>query len=180
MGLAMNSTDIPVGKTVSSAGDHPLVVDDLGRRSAEQVFAEEWVPICRIASLMVGDRHLGEDLAQEAFARWYARRDSVNEPAAFLRTVVVNLARGTLRRRVVSRRWAYLFEVDAEQSVMATPDVLSDLIHALPVRQRAAIVLRFYERRSEAEIAQILGCRVGTVKSLLSRALASLRMVIEK
>ncbi len=158
--------------TVSATSD--------GGVTPEQVFAEQWVPICRLASLMVSDRQLGEDLAQEAFARWYVRRHSVNEPAAFLRTVVINLARGSLRRRVVTRRWAHLFEVDEQTSATSTPDVVIDLIKALPPRQRAVIVLRFYERRSEADIAEILGCRAGTVKSLLSRALATLRTTIEK
>jgi RNA polymerase sigma factor (sigma-70 family) len=155
-------------------------VSDGRTQSPEQVFAEQWVPICRLATLMVSDRQLGEDLAQEAFARWYVRRASVDVPAAFMRTVVINLARGALRKRVVTRRWQHLFEVDENRSVTSTPDVVTDLIKTLPVRQRAVIVLRFYERRSEAEIAEILECRVGTVKSLLSRALATLRTTIEK
>jgi RNA polymerase sigma factor (sigma-70 family) len=92
------------------------------------------------------------------------------------RTVVTNLAKGAIRKRAVVSRWAHLF--DRDSSPADEPEVISDLLDLLSVRQRAVIILRFYERRSESEIAEILGCRVGTVKSLTSRALAILRSAL--
>jgi RNA polymerase sigma factor (sigma-70 family) len=59
-------------------------------------------------------------------------------------------------------------------------DELRDALASLPMRQRAVLVLRFYEDMSEADIAATLGCRPGTVKSLSSRGLAALRQVIER
>jgi RNA polymerase sigma factor (sigma-70 family) len=143
---------------------------------AWSVFADEWDPLWRMACLLTGDRQLGEDIAQEALARWYERRASVDNPAAFMRTVVTNLAKGAIRKRAVVSRWAHLF--DRDSSPADEPEVISDLLDLLSVRQRAVIILRFYERRSESEIAEILGCRVGTVKSLTSRALAILRSAL--
>jgi RNA polymerase sigma factor (sigma-70 family) len=61
-----------------------------------------------------------------------------------------------------------------------SPDLLADALAKLPARQRAALVLRYYDGLSEAEIAMALGCRPGTVKSTTSRALAKLRNVIEQ
>ncbi len=148
--------------------------------SVEVVFNQQWKSLVRFATVLVGNATVGEELAQEAFTRWYVHRGSVEYPAAYLRSTVVNLIRGQHRRFKVSRRRAYLLEVDGDRSLTSPHDVMLDQIDALPQRQRTAVVLRFYEGCSEAEIADIIGCRPGTVKSLLSRALATLRLGIER
>jgi RNA polymerase sigma factor (sigma-70 family) len=95
---------------------------------------------------------------------------------------VVNRCRDVQRRRRVQRRHdasARGAARAAEPSSELGADELSDALAKLPMRQRTALVLRFYDGRSEAEIATVLGVAPGTVKSLVSRALAQLREVIE-
>jgi RNA polymerase sigma-70 factor (sigma-E family) len=136
----------------------------------------------RLAYLLTGDRQLAEDLVQDAFVRLAGRFLDLRNPDAFpayLRKTVVNLARMHFRRQKVER--AYLVRERREpQPVTALPDVASyelakQALLGLTPRQRAAVVLRFYEDLSETQIADVLGCRPGTVKSLLARGLEALR-----
>jgi RNA polymerase sigma-70 factor (sigma-E family) len=153
-----------------------------GERVAfDALYREHYPGICKLATLMIGNSADGQEIAQEAFAQWYVRRATVNNPEAYLRTTVVNMTRGRLRRLGVSRRFAPQVQQDATgRQHTDQPDALADVIAKLPDRQRAAVILRYYEGRTESEIAQILQCRPGTVKSLLSRALHELRRVVEK
>jgi RNA polymerase sigma-70 factor (sigma-E family) len=135
----------------------------------------------RLAYLLTGDRMLAEDLVQEAFARFVGRLGHLRHPDAFgsyLRSTIVNLSRSHFRRRKVER--AYL------QSVMRAPTPPSSVdagfdheVHEallrLPERQRAALVLRFYEDLSDAQTAEVMRCRPGTVRSLVSRAMQTIR-----
>jgi RNA polymerase sigma factor (sigma-70 family) len=151
-----------------------------GEQSVEDVFKQEWKPLLRLATILVGNPQTGEEIAQEAFTRWYVHKSSVDNSGAYLRTAVVNLAKGHHRRTKVSFRKAHYLQTEAQQRVESPHDVMLDMVDALPSRQRAAVVLRFYEGASELEIAEIIGCRPGTVKSLLSRALATLRLGVER
>jgi RNA polymerase sigma factor (sigma-70 family) len=148
------------------------------------VYARNFDALFRLASLLVSSATEGEEIAQEAFVRWYARSGVVDDPDAYLRTVVINLTKDGLRRRYASRKRAHVLEAEAREVSFgshATPqNPLLDVIGKLPSRQKAAVILRFYEGRSEQEIASILGCRPGTVKSLLSRALDALRLEVER
>jgi RNA polymerase sigma factor (sigma-70 family) len=130
--------------------------------------------------MLTGNPQSGEEVAQDAFAKWYVRRSSVEHVGPYLRAAVVNLVKGQRRRKRVSSAKAHFFETEADRSAASPHEMMLDMIDALPIRQRAAIVLRYYEDASEAEIASALGCRPGTVKSLLSRALATLRLGIER
>jgi RNA polymerase sigma-70 factor (sigma-E family) len=135
----------------------------------------------RLAFLLTGDRALAEDLVQEAFARFVGRLGHLRNPDAFgsyLRRTLVNLSRSHFRRRTVER--AYLNGVAASLDRDPTPDNdLDERIHEallrLPDRQRAALVLRFYEDLPEGQTAEILRCRPGTVRSLVSRGMKALR-----
>jgi RNA polymerase sigma-70 factor (sigma-E family) len=136
----------------------------------------------RLAYLLTGDRSLAEDLVQDAFVKLAGRFADLRDSGAFeayLRKTVVNLARMHFRRRRVER--AYLDRERREPARQATlPDVaayeeMKEALLLLPHRQRAALVLRYYEDLSEAQIAEVLRCRPGTVKSLLSRGIAELR-----
>ncbi len=141
----------------------------------EAVYAEEVEAMARLAFLMVGSTEQAEDLVHDAFARLYERWDRVDRPGAYLRSCVVNGCRDTLRHRRVVERLGSAEPSGADLGA----DHLADALATLPYRQRAAVVLRYYEDRSEAEIADLLGVRPGTVKSLLHRGLARLREVIE-
>jgi RNA polymerase sigma-70 factor (sigma-E family) len=134
----------------------------------------------RLAYLLTGDRALAEDLVHEAFVRLFGRFRDIRNPDAFgayLRTTVVNLARSHFRRKRVER--AYLDrERRAPDPEPVDPGGREEMWQALQVlrpRQRAAIVLRYYEDLTEAQTAEVLGCAVGTVKSLVSRGIEQLR-----
>ncbi|MBV9486146.1 MAG: SigE family RNA polymerase sigma factor [Frankiaceae bacterium] len=137
--------------------------------------------LLRTAALLVGDRHEAEDLLQTALlrlARHWSR--AVENPDAYVRRVMVNLACDHSRRR--RRRPVQLGSVPDVPVGDASNDDHDDLVQALrdlPERQRATVVLRFWEDLSVAETAAILGCTEGTVKSTTSKALAHLRAAIQ-
>lgn len=139
-------------------------------------YARQWRPMVELAYLTVGSREQAEDLVQEAFARVHQRWSRVDQPAAYLRTTVVNLGNDTIRRlvRYRAREPRLLGPSGTEDS----PDELWDALARLKPRQRAALVLRYYEGLQEPEIAAALGVRAGTVKSLLHRGLEQLRKEI--
>ena len=159
-----------------------LMANDARARIAD-VYGRHGRQAGRLAYLLTGDPDLAEDLAQEAFVNLMGRLDSIRDEraiAAYLRRTVVNLA-SKHWRRVGNERRTVNIERDSTAAKSTTlPDIEShDLIwrtlEGLPVRQRAAIVLRFYEDLSEKETARVLGCRVGTVKSMVSRGLERVR-----
>jgi RNA polymerase sigma-70 factor (sigma-E family) len=139
----------------------------------------------RLAYLLTGDRALAEDLVQDAFARLVGRLQHLRDPGAFgayLRRAIVNLATSYFRHRRVER--AYLERMAAAPSREANPnEPVDEAMHAvllrLPQRQRAAIVLRFYEDLSDVQTAEVLRCSAGTVRSLVSRAIKTLRSELE-
>jgi RNA polymerase sigma-70 factor (sigma-E family) len=139
----------------------------------------------RLAYLLTGDRALAEDLVQEAFARVVGRLHHLRVPDAFgsyLRRAIINLSRSHFRHRKVERAYLESIARTPEQVVVrsADPDqTLHDALLALPKRQRAAIVLRFYEDLSDVQTAEVMRCRAGTVRSLVSRGMKTLRSELE-
>lgn len=143
----------------------------------DRFYREATPELVRVATLIVGSRATAEDLVQDAFVRVHARWDAVDDPAAYTRRAVVNACRSHLRRRVLERRHrASLAPGVAELEARELLDALA----ALPDRQRAAVVLRFYAGLSERAAADALGCAPGTVGSLVHRALATLRQAIDR
>jgi RNA polymerase sigma-70 factor (sigma-E family) len=142
----------------------------------------------RLAYLLTGDRAVAEDLVQDAFIRLAGRLAHLRDPGAFeayLRRTVVNLSNSHFRHRRVER--AHLDRQGGDPDAGVEPvaafearDALWAALGSLSDRQRAAIVLRYYEDLPDARIAEILGCRVGTVKSLVSRGLEALREEIHR
>jgi RNA polymerase sigma-70 factor (sigma-E family) len=143
----------------------------------DALFARERRPMVRLAFLLVGSEAVAEEVVQDAFARVFERWGRLDRPGAYLRQCVVNGARSQLRRRRLEHRVppAPPSDVPADDSA----DLLAVLAVLTPKR-RAAVVLRYYEQLSQEEVAQVLGIRVGTVKSMLHRALADLREVVER
>ena len=143
----------------------------------EDVYRERYEALARLAFLLTGGSPAAEELVQDAFERMHQRWDTIDNPAGYVHTAVVNACMSWRRRARLERETApRLYRVP---TVDAATLELRDMIAALPPRQRAALVLRYYEDLSEAEIARVLGCRVAAVKSLLHRALKALRKVIE-
>lgn len=143
----------------------------------DALYRSEGPGLVRLAFLLVGAEGQAEELVHDAFAAVLERWGSLERPAAYLRTCVVNGARRVNRRKALERRWRGLGAPgDAELGA----DHLLDALRRLPAKQRAALVLRYYEDLPEAEIATVLGVRPGTVKSLLHRGLTHLRGEIER
>jgi RNA polymerase sigma-70 factor (sigma-E family) len=144
--------------------------------SVSDVFNEAYPGLVRLAYLLTGSKEVAEDVVQEAFARAQPRWDRIARPAAYVRASVVNGARMYHRQR--ARERAHFADLVLDDVSPETPMIL-DALEALPYKQRAALVLRYFEDRSEAEIAETLGCRPSTVRSLVHRGLHRLREVIE-
>jgi RNA polymerase sigma-70 factor (sigma-E family) len=156
----------------------------------EQEFAElfraSWPRLYRLAYAVSGDRAAAEDDLQNAFAKVYAQWGRVHRadnPEAYVRRIVLNEVLGGRRNGFLKRERPH-GDVEPPGSV-ASPEagvVVRDAIWAavrsLPPRQRAVVVLRYYEDLSEAEIAEALGCSRGTVKSQAASALATLRRAV--
>jgi RNA polymerase sigma factor (sigma-70 family) len=142
-------------------------VDDLYQASAARMLTTAW--------MLLGSRHAAEDAVQEAFATLAARdMADVREPEAYLRTVVVNECRSVMRRR----QRASAAPVDEGVHLDSSDLEMRDALARLNPRRRTVVVLRFYEDMKVDDIAAVLGCRPGTVSSLLHRALKDLREVI--
>lgn len=140
------------------------------------VFVAHHRRLVRLCTLFTGSEDAGEDLAQEAFARALTRASQLPEPEQYpyLRATASNIWKNRLRRLAIERRW----RASREMSDGPSPEDRDELWRAvvvLPARQRACVVLRFYEDLSERDTAEVLGCSVGTVKSQTSRALEKLR-----
>jgi RNA polymerase sigma-70 factor (sigma-E family) len=137
----------------------------------------------KLAYLLTGDRELAEDLVQDAFVKLTGRFVHLRDPNglhAYLRKTVVNLARSYHRRRAVERRFAerQAGELAAAAFDPSDRDVLQRALLSLPLRQRMAIVLRYYEDLDVRETASIMRCSEGTVKALTSRGTDRLRPVV--
>lgn len=137
----------------------------------------------RLAYLLTGQRELAEDLVQEAFIKVSGRFADLRDHAAFggyLKRTVVNLANSTFRRRGIERayleRHGAMLRPVSDGPDLGARDELWRALQRLPERQRAALVLRYYEDMSEEQIASTLGAARGTVKSWISRGLDGLRM----
>jgi RNA polymerase sigma-70 factor (sigma-E family) len=153
------------------------------RDSLAELYAAHAHRAGRLAFVLTRDRDLAEDLAQEAFVRLIARLPRLRNPdavQAYLRRSVVNLCRKHWRRMArersfIRREGPSTAAGAATQPDVAGRDALQAALDRLPYRQRAALVLRFYEDLSERQTARALGCAVGTVKSLTFRGLRTLR-----
>ncbi|GAA3787632.1 SigE family RNA polymerase sigma factor [Sphaerisporangium flaviroseum] len=137
--------------------------------------------LLRVAYQLTGQPADAEDLLQAALAKTYLAWDRINDRASldgYVRRAMVNINISWWRRRKLEE---YPSEELPESPIRDGPspgeihELLEEAINRLPVRQRTAIVLRYYEDMSEPEIAKALGISIGTVKSTVSRAMAKLR-----
>ena len=129
----------------------------------------------RLAWLLTHDHAAAEDVVQDAFVRVRGRLETVSHRAAYLRTAIVNGCRD--RARSAGRAdagWRRL-RVVTDGSSTDKPSELLDAVAQLPYKQRAVLVLRYWADLREEEIAEIVGVRPATVRSITSRALERLR-----
>jgi RNA polymerase sigma-70 factor (sigma-E family) len=146
------------------------------------MFRAEGVSLVRLARLFVDDRNAAEDLVQEAFIRLARSARRIEDPArapAYLRSIVLNLARDHNRRGLVSLRHRSPIVdvtggVDDELTVREDQRQVLDALRHLPVRQRACLVLRYYDELGIDDIAETLGVSRNSVKTHLQRGLAAL------
>jgi RNA polymerase sigma-70 factor (sigma-E family) len=152
-----------------------------------RLFQLHYEQLVGLARLLVDDRGQAEEVVQEAFARAYAgwsRLRDRDHPLPYLRSSVVNLARGGLRRRRTARRTrlAPVPDTVSAEVVAATREhehAVATAVRALPRRQRECVVLRYYLECSTAETATALGIGEGSVKQHLHRALAALGSTLQ-
>ena len=157
-------------------------MDEQGREAFRAYVAGRSPALLRTAYLLTGNRLDAEDLLQTALAKTYLAWDRIREREAldgYVRRIMVNSQTSRWRRRKVDE---YATDVLPERGAhrdaaddLVLHDALWTALAALPRRQRAMVVLRYYEDLSEAETAAVLGVSVGTVKSTTSRALGKLR-----
>jgi len=142
------------------------------QRSFDAVYQDRYVPLVRLARMMVGSVAVAEELTQEAFVRLLGAWERVETPEAFVHTTLVNLCRTHLGR--VGRADAYV--PDRRPVIALTElDETWNALGRIPAKYRVVLALRFYEDLPEAEVARILGLRLGTVKAQTHRGLACLR-----
>ncbi len=142
--------------------------------SFEDLYAAQYRSMVRLAFTLVDTRQRAEEVVQDSFAAVYERYDRLDNPEAYLRVTVLNGCRRVLRRRVLRRSQPVPHEQDGE---LGYNHVL-DAIQRLPHRQRSMVALRYDLQLTDTEIAETLGVPVGTVKSTIHRALATLRKEI--
>ncbi|MEV6628301.1 SigE family RNA polymerase sigma factor [Amycolatopsis sp. NPDC051106] len=148
----------------------------------EEFVAERLDGLLRYATVLTNDPHLAQDIVQDVLLRAQQRWGGIDAPPAYIRRMITNEYL-SWRRRAVRRMVPSSHDVlDALGPPEADPaaayderDAMLGLLETLPRKQRAAIVLRYYENYSDAEIAAVLRCGTSTVRSQISRALATLR-----
>jgi RNA polymerase sigma-70 factor (sigma-E family) len=149
-----------------------------------QFVGARWSSLYKLAYLLAASRTGAEDLLQttleKAYVNW-SRIARMEHPEAYMRRILVNtLLSGRRRAWVGEQPFGELPETTEGSSDLPVLDraLLWPLVCALPTRQRAVVVLRYYEDLSEDQIAEVLGCARGTVKSQSSAAIAALRRAL--
>jgi RNA polymerase sigma factor (sigma-70 family) len=137
----------------------------------EELYARQYAPMVRLAHTLVDTRPRAAEGVQDAFAAVYERYHRIEQPEAYLRVAVLNGCRRVLRRRMLRRRQP--IPPDPTSELGASHVV--DAIRRLPAKQRSMVVLRYDLQLTDAEIAETLDVPIGTVKSTIFRALATLR-----
>ncbi|GAA2228488.1 SigE family RNA polymerase sigma factor [Streptomyces amakusaensis] len=155
------------------------------KTSAEVEFkafvVSRWPRMLRTARLLTGNHHDAEDLVQAALAKAYVKWERVrraDDMDAYVWRIMIN-ANADRLRLIRVREWLTSGFPEAEApdrtDCIAERSALTEVLQELPPRQRAVVVLRYLEDRSETEVARMLGTRVGTVRSHTARALRRLR-----
>lgn len=158
----------------AAAADVP--VGSEGGSTFDDLYRSHFTRMVSLARLMTDSLAVAEEVVQDAFVQVYRSWCSIEYPVTYLRIAVINGCHSTGRRRALERRHQ---TSESEPALFDTTAIaVREALKELPPRQRAAVVLRYFEDLSEQDIARALGCRPGTVKSLLSRSLTTLRRTL--
>ena len=160
-------------------------------RELSLVFYEEYPRLWAMAFAMLGDVHLAEEAVMEAFSKAFSswgRIRQVDRPSAYLRKIVLNMCRGKLRRRGLEQKVNALVHGRSEREaspewVSKESDTRVDMwkaLASLPPRQRVCVVLRYFDDMTDGQVAEVLDCSVGTVKSHLFRARKTLAELLDE
>jgi RNA polymerase sigma factor (sigma-70 family) len=164
-----------------------------------ELYLRNFAAMVRLARVLVDSPEIAEDLVQDAFVRLHRHWDGVRDPSSYLHRSVVNACRSHHRRAWRERTRVPRSDSVSGEAEERRPDgqghdvvdgaveqgrsddagVLGAALATLPYRQRAALVLRYYADLPDAQIAVALGCRPGTVASLVHRGLQHLREVVD-
>jgi DNA-directed RNA polymerase specialized sigma24 family protein len=149
--------------------------------SFEAFYLSSYESLVRLAFVLTNSREIAEDLVQDSFVRLHHHWSNVEMPDRYMRRTVVNASRSYFRRSGRERdKRPLLYVIPGGGDGPGSSGELNDVLLSLPYRQRAAIVLRYYSDLSENEIGEVLGCRPGTVGSLIHRGLERMRKAIEE
>ncbi|MEO7285574.1 MAG: SigE family RNA polymerase sigma factor [Jatrophihabitantaceae bacterium] len=159
-----------------------------GPLSFDELYQAQWWPMLRLATGLVDQVSVAEDVVQDAFAAVYRKWDAIREPAAtigYLRTCVVNGSRNALRKRITARKYLSVVgsgvgeetaeAADHSSLLSAEHQMVRSALAELPRRQREVLTLRYLAELSDADIAEATGLSLGGVRSAASRGLAVLR-----
>jgi RNA polymerase sigma factor (sigma-70 family) len=178
------------------AGDR-AVSADLGPRADERdahahvvdLYEREYAGVARLAYLLVADRHLAEDLAHDAFAALFEKWDDLDDESkapAYLRATATNRAMSAHRRRATADKHAPAAHgqpttsASAESEALGAssrPDIVAALQQLSP-KQRTAVVLKYWLRYTESEIAETIGCSIGSARTHLHRGHGALAAML--
>ncbi|MGB3412501.1 MAG: sigma-70 family RNA polymerase sigma factor [Microthrixaceae bacterium] len=170
--VSADVTHEPGGTDFTGYTSRQLADTDDPSRQLEELFKERFDPMVRLATLMSGSQDVAQEIVMDAFSKLAPKLDSVVQPAAYLRTSVVNGVRSHQRRLRTVRK-----QPTPRPVVSWDPDVdeMWNRLDLLRPDERACVVLRFYGDMSISDIATQLDLPSGTVKSHLHRSIAKLR-----
>jgi RNA polymerase sigma-70 factor (sigma-E family) len=164
------TTVVDSGGRVDPAGTGPTAAFD-------DFVAARSRALLRTAYLLTHDHALAEDLLQTSLAKaWFSWKRIQGEPEPYVRKILVNTYATWWRRKWNGEQPTEVLPEHASPASPTEPTDLWTAMERLPRRMRAVVVLRYFEDLTEAQVADVLGCSIGTVKSQTSKALAKLRI----
>ena len=153
------------------------------------IYDQHYGHLCELAYMIMGDRYLAEEIVMEALMKTYTGWGRIREKdkaPVYLKRAVINLCRTKIRRKMIERRANAVAiateerrEPDWDPERHETAREVWAAVKELPLRQRSCIVLFYAQRMTDSEIAEVLDCSVGTVRSQLSRARAKLKRALD-
>ncbi|HET9081391.1 MAG TPA: SigE family RNA polymerase sigma factor [Trebonia sp.] len=179
--------EVIVPETFTSQA-HPASAAWNASEVVTEIYTAHYKQLVRLAVMLVHDLQTAEEVVQDAFEAmnlaWLRLRDS-EKALAYLRQAIVNRSRSELRHRKVVETHAPKPPPDEQSAEHAALTLLersavTSALRTLPVRQREAIVLRYYGDFTEADIAKAMGISRGAVKSHTARAMAALKLALEQ